>query len=140
MATIDPQELAGRYVAVWNEPDAKLRREAIRGLWAEDGTHILQPPQQIQQAAATLGFPAATLQARGHAALEVRVSRACEQFAAPGAFTFTARGNAARLGEVVTFTWDMVPAAGGEAAGSGLEILLLGGDGRITADYQFIER
>jgi hypothetical protein len=84
MTTIDPQELAGRYVAVWNEPDAKLRREAIRGLWAEDGTHI--------------------------------------------------------LGEVVTFTWDMVPAGGGEAAGSGLEILLLGGDGRITADYQFIER
>jgi hypothetical protein len=46
MATIDPQELAGRYVAVWNEPDAKLRREAIRGLWAEDGTHILQPPSR----------------------------------------------------------------------------------------------
>jgi hypothetical protein len=32
----------------------------------------------------------------------------------------------------------MVP-AGGEAAGAGLEILALGEDGRIEADYQFIE-
>lgn len=75
MTTIDPRELAGRYVAVWNEPDAKLRREAIRGLWAEDGAHLLQPPQQIQQAAAALGFPAATLQARGHGTCWLRSRR-----------------------------------------------------------------
>jgi hypothetical protein len=32
-----------------------------------------------------------------------------------------------------------VPAGGGEAAAAGLEILILGPDGRIEADYQFIE-
>ena len=33
----------------------------------------------------------------------------------------------------------MVPADGGEAAGTGLEVLVLDKDGRITTDYQFIE-
>jgi hypothetical protein len=32
-----------------------------------------------------------------------------------------------------------VTPGGGEAAASGLEILVLGPDGRIEADYQFIE-
>jgi hypothetical protein len=40
---------------------------------------------------------------------------------------------------VVKFNWEMVPAGGGEAAAIGLEILILGPDGRIEADYQFIE-
>jgi len=40
---------------------------------------------------------------------------------------------------VVKFNWEMVPADGGETAAVGLEILVLGPDGRIEADYQFIE-
>jgi hypothetical protein len=136
---IDVRELVGRYVAVWNEPDAGLRRAAIRELWAEDGAHILQPPQQIRQAAAGLGFNSTTLQARGHDALETRVARAYQEFVAPGQFTFTSRDNAARLGNVVKFNWDMVPTGGSDAAGAGLEILMLDEDGRIKTDYQFIE-
>jgi hypothetical protein len=33
----------------------------------------------------------------------------------------------------------MVPADGGEAAGGGLEVLVLDEDGRIKTDYQFSE-
>ena len=136
---IDAKELVGRYVAVWSQPDAGLRRAAISELWAEDGVHILQPPQEIRQAAAGLGFNSTALQARGHDALEVRVTRAYQEFLAPGQFTFTPRDNAARLGNVVKFNWDMVPTGGGEPAGAGLEILVLDEDGRIMTDYQFIE-
>ena len=35
--------------------------------------------------------------------------------------------------------WEVVPSHGGEAAGAGLEILVLDEDGRIETDYQFIE-
>jgi hypothetical protein len=35
--------------------------------------------------------------------------------------------------------WEMIPSSGGEAAGAGLEILVLHASGRIKADYQFIE-
>ena len=139
MTNINPRTLVDRYVAVWNEPDAGLRRQAIHELWTEDGAHILQPPQQIRTAATGLGFTSTTLEARGHDELEVRVTRAYQEFVAPGTFIFRPRDNADRLRNVVKFNWEMVPTSGGEAAGAGLEILILGEDGRIKTDYQFIE-
>ncbi len=139
MTRIDPGALADRYVSVWTEPDAERRRKAIEELWAEDGTQMLQPPEEIQQAAVSLGFATATLEARGHDALEIRVTRSYEEFIAPGEFTFRSRGNADHLDNVVKFRWEMVPSGGGEAVGGGLEILILDQDGRIRIDYQFIE-
>jgi len=139
MIEIDPRELAGRYVAVWNEPDAGLRQKAIHDLWTKDGAHILQPPQEIRKAATGLGFPSTTLQARGHDALEVRVTRTYQEFVASGEFTFKKQDNADRLGNIVKFNWEMIPSGGGEMAGAGLEILVLDEDGRIKTDYQFID-
>lgn len=133
----DPKELAGRYAALWMEPDAEERRGRIEELWAEDGAHLLQPPQEMVDAAAALGFEL-VLEARGHDALEFRVTSAYEEFVAPGGFVFKARDDAARLGDVVKFTWEMAPAGGGEPAGVGLEILVLDGEGRIRTDHQFI--
>ena len=138
MSDIDPREMVRRYVAAWNEPDAGLRRKAVHDLWTEDGAHILQPPREMREAAAALGFTSAVLHAQGHDALEVRVTRAFEEFVAPGKFTFKARDNAAHLGHVVKFNWEMI-AADGQVAGTGLEIFLLDQDGRIKTDYQFIE-
>ncbi len=135
---IDPKELADRYVAVWNEPDADRRRHAIRELWTEDGVHLLQPPQEIQQTAAALGMTP-SLTARGHDALQVRVTRSYEDFVASGEFIFKPRDNAARLGDVVKFNWEMVRTSDGRVAALGLEILFLDNDGRIRIDYQFIE-
>jgi hypothetical protein len=89
--------------------------------------------------AASLGFTGTTLEARGHDALDVRVTRAYEDFIAPGRYRFQARDDATRLADVVKFRWEMVEVDGGAVAGSGLEILILDEDGRIARDYQFIE-
>jgi hypothetical protein len=78
-------------------------------------------------------------EARGHDALDVRVTRAHEEFVAPGTFVFRPRGAATRVQDVVTLRWEMVPASGGEPAGAGLEVLVLDAEGRIRRDYQFIE-
>ena len=134
-----PQGAADRYVAVWIEPDTERRRKTITQLWAEDGVHILEPPQEVRQTAATLGMTP-TLKARGHDALEIRVTRSYEQFIAPGEFMFRARDNAAGMDDVVKFNWEMVRISDVEVAGVGLEILVLDDDGRIRIDYQFIER
>ena len=139
MTPLDVKDLTSRYVAAWNEPDPARRRQAIQALWAEDGIHVLQPPAEFRQAAAGLGFTSAALEARGHDELEARVTRAYQDFVAPGQFTFRPRDNADALRNVVKFSWEMVPAGGGEATATGLEILILGPDGRIEADYQFIE-
>jgi hypothetical protein len=138
VAEIDPQVLTDRYVAVWNEPDATRRRAAVRELWTEDASHVLQAPQDVRRTAGDLGFGEAVFEARGHAELERRVARAHEEFVAPGTFTFRSRGNAERLRDVVKFTWEMV-SGNGDVAGVGLEVFLLAPDGRVRTDYQFIE-
>ncbi|GII88455.1 hypothetical protein Ssi03_64450 [Sphaerisporangium siamense] len=137
MIDIFARDLAARYVALWNEPDAGLRRAAIRELWAEDGAHILHPPQEAREAAARVGFAASTFEAHGYDELELRVTRAYEDFVAPGVYVFRPGPDVVRLRDVVKFTWEMAPAGGGDAAGGGVEFLVLGRDGRIKADYQF---
>jgi hypothetical protein len=94
-------------------------------------------PQQVQDVAATLRVEA-TFQARGHGDLESRVGRAYEEFIADGDNTFRAQGDGSRIGDVVKFRWEMATTAG-EVAGVGLEFVVLAPDGRIQADYQFIE-
>lgn len=133
-------ELSGRYVALWNEPDAEARRTTVRELWAAEGAQILQPPREMLEKAHRVGFTNPVLEARGHQELEARVTRAYEEFVAPGQFRFRLSGDAARLREVLKFRWEMVPTGGGDPVAVGLEFLILDPHGRIRADYQFIER
>lgn len=139
MTDPDTRELAERYVAVWNEPDADHRRAAVRALWAPDAVHLLQPPEEMRRNAHLLGFDRLVLEARGHRALDFRVTRAHEEFVAPGTYVFRPRGDADRIDNLVKFTWEMVARDDGRIAGAGLEILVLGPDGRIVRDHQFIE-
>jgi hypothetical protein len=136
----DLQDFTDRYVALWNEPDPDVRRDLISQFWAADGAQVLvDPPQEIREAADRLQFPAPTLEVRGHHALEARVTRAYEMFIAPGEFVFEARGDAQHLlDNVVAFKWRMVPRGGGDLAAGGLEVMALDDDGRIRVGYLFI--
>jgi len=119
--TIDAQQLADRYAAVWNEPDAAARREAIARLWVPDGVHHVK-----------------TRQARGHAELETRVAEAYDKNVGANGFAFRAVKNAQALREVVTFNWEMVQPATGQVLAVGLEFLHVDEEGRVVSDYQFI--
>ena len=137
MGRKDPSEVAARYTAIWNEPDAARRREGIAELWSEDALHLMQPPQEVYESAKGLEL-APLFQARGHAELEGRVTSAYEQFVATGQMSFRARDDAARIGDAVKWHWEGV-SPDGEIVGVGLELVLLAPDGRIQTDYQFIE-
>jgi hypothetical protein len=131
-------ELAERYVAVWNEPDAVARAAAVRELWSPDAAQRLEPPEEMRQRATALGVGVA-LEVRGHPALEQRVTLSHTEFVQRGGHAFRLKGAAARVGDVVKFAWEMAPRDGGETAGSGVQILVLADDGRIRGDYQFID-
>jgi hypothetical protein len=135
--TVDAQRLADRYIAVWTEPDERLRREAVEALWTQDGVHVLRPPVEMRERAAGLGFDASELRARGYDEIGNRVARSYEQFVAPGELTFRARQDAVLLADVVKFTWETARVAGGDAVGGGVEFLVLADDGRIKTDYMF---
>src|SRR5262245_2086681 len=82
-------ELAETYITLWNEPDAGRRRQTIEELWAEDGTHVLQPPEEIRAIAARpgVGMPAVLI-AQGHDQIEVRVTSGHEHWVASEGITF----------------------------------------------------
>lgn len=118
----DIQQLVDRYVAVWNETNAEKRRTAIPQLWAPEGVHYVR-----------------TLEARGYAELETRITGSHEKNVRDGGYRFRPAGEAQVLHGVATFRWEMVTAAGGDIEATGLEFFVLDGDGRILSDYQFIE-
>ncbi|MFD0856143.1 hypothetical protein ACFQ07_28145 [Actinomadura adrarensis] len=131
-------DLAERYVAVWNEPDPEARRKAVADLWTEDALMRLAPPQEMRTHATKLGVTP-FLEARGHDELELRVVRSYEEFVAPGQNVFAVRQGARRLGDVVIFEWAMAAKVTAEQLGAGLEVVIVGRDGRIKEDLQFID-
>jgi hypothetical protein len=131
-------ELADKYVALWNEPDADRRRRMIAELWAEDGRHMLQPPQEIRAMAAQPGIAmTAILEAQGYEEIEARAAGVYEHWVGSEGLSFRGRDDADRLGDVVKLHWEAV-AKDGTVFGVGLSFLVLAADGRIERDYTFI--
>jgi hypothetical protein len=114
----EPQSLADRYVAVWNETDAGRRRRQIAELWVPQGEHYV-----------------GTRAARGHEALETRVRESHEKNVRDGGNRFRAAPGARQLRDVVTFHWEMLH--GETVGGRGLEILRVDDQGRVLTDYMF---
>lgn len=116
----DINQFVKRYMQIWHEPNAERRRKGIAELWAEDGVQFLSSRTY-----------------RGYNELEERITEAHKQFVQDGGFIFQPSGEVAGNHDAVKFSWEMVPANGGEVAGAGTIFLLLNDDGRIHLDYQF---
>ena len=110
-----------RYVELWNEPDAELRRTTIEELWATGGANYTQ-----------------TTEAVGYDSLEARVTRAYEAYVGSGEYRFRSVVPPAAHHGAVKVQWEMVTVPDGAVASVGHEFLLLGDDGRIISDHQFI--
>ena len=135
----EAMQLADRYLALWNEPDADRRRRLIGELWTESGSQVLQLPMEMREIAAGPGLGlAATLEARGHAELEARARASYAHWVASEGLNFRGGEDAERLGDVVKFRWEAVAKDGGVLAG-GLNVLVLAADGRIDRNYTFVE-
>ena len=119
---MDIDRTVDRYVAIWNEPDTDKRRLEIVSLWTPDGLHY-----------------AKSHTCHGYAALEDRVARSYERSIAPGLNVFRHADNAESHHNVVRFNWHMLRRDGEEIVATGFEFLVLADDGRIRADYQFID-
>ena len=118
----DIEQIVARYVAVWSEPDAGRRRNAIADLWALDGVEIVE-----------------TRQFRGHEELAARVTEAYEMFVGSGTFTVTLADDPYDVTghhDVITCTVQLT-APTGDVAWAARVFLMLGEDGLIERDYQF---
>jgi nuclear transport factor 2 (NTF2) superfamily protein len=110
-----------KYVASWNEQDPSARRRVIDETWAPDGV-----------------YRNATTEFKGRAGIEDAVSQAVE--------AFTSNGFVFRLASVdtnhdaVRYRWEMVPAVGGAPDSLGTHVAMVGPDGRLVSDHQFIDK
>jgi hypothetical protein len=116
------EDLARRYVHIWNETDPAARRSQVAGLWIENGTHYVRARE-----------------VHGHADLELRVATSHQTNVAERNYTFELGGGVEQLRDMVKFNWRMVPNGGGAIAATGSIVLLLAEDGRVRIDYQFID-
>jgi hypothetical protein len=130
-----------RYIALWTEADPQARSRQVADLWAPAGAQVLvDPPQEVRDAATALAFPVPRLEVRGHDEIDRRVTRAYAMFVEPGVYTFqAAAGDAVLLAPaLVGLGWEMVAVADGTVAGSGYDVMVLDDDGRILLDHQHI--
>jgi hypothetical protein len=116
------EDLARRYVHIWNEADPAARRAQVKALWIENGTHYVR-----------------TREVHGHADLEVRVATSHQTNVAERNYWFEVDGGVEQLRDMVKFNWRMAGKGGGAIAATGLIVALLADDGRIRIDYQFID-
>jgi hypothetical protein len=114
-------DFVDRYVSLWNEPDAEVRRRTIEDLWLPDGANYTQ-----------------SIQAVGYDALDVRVTSAYKEYVGSGKYSFRPHLPAVGHHGVVKVTWEMVTVPEEEIASIGIEFLVLDDMGRIASDHQFI--
>ena len=110
-----------KFVSSWNNPDPAARRQVIDEIWSEDGVY-----RNVRAE-----YP-------GRDGIEQAVTNAYD--------AFTANGFVFRLASVdtnhdaVRYRWEMVPSAGGEPDSIGTHVAMLGSDGRLVSDHQFIDK
>lgn len=116
----DLNDLAVRYIAAWNEPDAAARRAAVARLWTEDGTYT---------------DPLAAVQ--GHQAIETVIAKARETF--PGQ-VFTLAGSVDAHHDIVRFSWELAPPDAAEPTVVGFDVAVAAPDGRLRSVYGFLDK
>jgi hypothetical protein len=118
----NPQTIAERYVALWNEADPGKRRQAIAAFFAPGAAHYVKQREAV-----------------GSDALFDRVTGSHEKNVRDNGSIFRAAPGAQLLRDVVIFDWEMTPAGDPKTVSAvGREIVTLDGQGRAVSDYQFI--
>jgi hypothetical protein len=116
----DLTELVGKYLEIWNEPEATAREKAVAELFAEDCSYT-DPLVAVQ----------------GRAAIAAVISGARDQF--PGhVFNLISKVDAHH--NVARFTWELVPSAGGESLVIGFDVAVADAAGRLRDVYGYLDK
>jgi hypothetical protein len=112
--------LVQRYLDVWNETDPDRRRTAVESLWAEDASYL---------------DPVAS--ATGHDEISNLIGAVQQQV--PG-HVFRLLDGYDSHHNLTRFSWELVPAGGGESLVEGFDVAVGGEDGRIERVLGFLDK
>ncbi len=116
---IEPDVIAQRYLALWNEEEDARRRALLEQNWATDACYT--DPMMAAQ---------------GRDDIATMIEGARRQF--PG-HRFTLRGSPDGQGVFVRFSWTLAP-DGGAAVGGGTDVVRLDETGRIAEVVGFLDK
>jgi hypothetical protein len=120
-STHDAVDLAGKYLAPWNQPDLKLRQKSLAELWAED---------------AVLVGTDAKLRDLGE--ISDNVAETQRRLITEGLILCSDRSQ--RHHDVAHIGWRIAPGDDGAARNAGSTLLIFNEEERISAAYQYDER
>jgi SnoaL-like domain len=116
----DFNELAGRYIALWNETDGDARRKGIGEVFTEDAVYI---------------DPLA--EAQGQDAIDAVIAGAQGMF--PG-LVFRLAGPVDTHHDQARFTWELIPGPDAESIVVGFDVAVATEDGRLRSVYGFLDK
>ena len=118
---MDAAKLVERYLDTWNETDPQARGSAVASIWAGDARYV---------------DPLADVEGRD----EISALIGAVQEQVPG-HVFRLIDNAVDAHHnVVRFSWELVPASGGEALAIGFDVAVTDEDGRIGSVLGFLDK
>jgi hypothetical protein len=112
-------EMARRYIALWNETDPATRRRGVDELWAADARYV--DPLSVAQ---------------GREAIDATIAAAQDQF--PG-MTFRLIGAVDGHHDQARFAWELGP-EGVDAMIAGFDVATMDGSGRLSQVLGFLDR
>jgi hypothetical protein len=115
------EQLVERYLDTWNETDADARCAAVADVYA-DGAQYVDPLADVT----------------GHAQISELIGAVQQQV--PGHVFRLADGGVDAHHNVARFSWELVPAAGGESLAIGFDVAVIEEDGRIASVLGFLDK
>ena len=115
------EQLIERYLDAWNETDADARRAAVADVYA-DGAQYVDPLADVT----------------GHDQISELIGAVQQQV--PGHVFRLADGGVDAHHNIARFSWELVPATGGESLAIGFDVAVLEDDGRIASVLGFLDK
>ncbi len=115
------EQLIERYLDAWNETDADARRAAVADVYA-DGAQYVDPLADVT----------------GHDRISELIGAVQQQV--PGHVFRLADGGVDAHHNIARFSWELVPATGGESLAVGFDVAVLEDDGRIASVLGFLDK
>ena len=115
------EQLIERYLDAWNETDADARRAAVADVYA-DGAQYVDPLADVT----------------GHDQISELIGAVQQQV--PGHVFRLADGGVDAHHYIARFSWELVPATGGESLAVGFDVAVLEDDGRIASVLGFLDK
>ena len=109
-----------RYISLWNETDAAARKQGIADIFTAEATYT-DPLAEVS----------------GQDGIDAVMAGAQGQFAG---FTFKLLTAVDSNHDIARFSWELIPAAGGESVVIGSDVAVFAADGKIRSVYGFLDK